>query len=161
MSMNEPEPTKEPEVMDSGVHVRDSERDIASTPQIALTVLAIVGILGVVFWGLNHQRTEVAGSEATQATTAAAANGDTSGTQPTPQNQTERQQQQKEANQQQGKSAPQSNAPETTGQAVGGPTAPPAPDNNAQPENQRPSGGVNGNAEPPSNQQMQPRGAGK
>lgn len=160
MSMQEPErDNKEPEILDSGVHVRDSERGTASTGQIALTACAIIAILALFFWGVNNQRTEIAGSESTQATPSAAANGDTSGTQPIPQSQAAQQQQQKEADQQQGKAAPRSNAAETTGQAVNRPAAPPAP-NNAQPTNQQPAG-ASENAQPPSNEQVQPRGAGK
>ncbi|WP_162826757.1 hypothetical protein [Pseudolabrys taiwanensis] len=161
MTMQDPERGQaEPEIIDSGVHVRDSERGKASTGQIALTACAIIAILAVFFWGVSNQRTEIAGSESTQATTAPAANGDTSGTQaPAQQSQAAQQQSQKEANQQQGKAAPRSNVPETTGQAVNRPAAAPAP-GNAQPTDQRPAG-TSENAQPPGNQPVQPHGAGK
>ena len=159
--MQEPERTTEPEILDSGVHVRDTEHARASGAQIGVTVLAVIAILSLFFWGVNNQRTEIAGSESTQATTAAAANGDTSGTQPQPNSQAQKRQDQKEANQQQGKTAPKSNVPETTGQAVPGPAAPPAP-NNARPKAEQPANpGQNGTPAQNAGAPMQPRGAGK
>jgi hypothetical protein len=154
----------EKEILDSGVHVRDSERSAASVMQITVAAVAIVAILSLFFWGVNHQSEQIAGSEATQATTAAS--GDTGGgTQPLPTSQSEKQDAQKAANQQEGKTAPQSNAPATTGQGGNRPAAPPPPDN-APPANQQPTGGAsqgNSNNVTPAqgNEPAQPRGAGK
>ena len=63
-----PERTNEPEIVDSGVHVRDSERAPASGAQMTLVAALIVAILSVFFYGLNSQRNEVTGpGEASQA----------------------------------------------------------------------------------------------
>jgi hypothetical protein len=63
MAMDEPRKTpNEPEIIDSGVHVRDSETAAASGFQMTMVGILIVAILCVFFYGLNSQRQEVAGS---------------------------------------------------------------------------------------------------
>jgi hypothetical protein len=48
----------EPEIVDSGVHVRDSERGPATGAQMTLVAALVVVILSVFFYGLNSQRNE-------------------------------------------------------------------------------------------------------
>ena len=52
---------REPEIVDSGVHVRDSERAPATGVQMTLVAALIVAILCVFFYGLNSQRNEAEG----------------------------------------------------------------------------------------------------
>ena len=52
---------RDPEIVDSGVHVRDSERAPATGAQMTLVGALIVAILFVFFYGLNSQRNEAAG----------------------------------------------------------------------------------------------------
>ena len=65
------EPLQEPEnvnpdhaVVDSGIHVRDSEAAPANGWQITMVAVLIVAILCVFFYGLTSQRQEVAGPSA-------------------------------------------------------------------------------------------------
>jgi hypothetical protein len=51
----------DPEIIDSGVHVRDSETAPATGLQMTLVAALIVAILCVFFYGLNSQRQEVTG----------------------------------------------------------------------------------------------------
>jgi cytoskeletal protein RodZ len=51
----------EPEIIDSGVHVRDSETAPATGLQMTLVAALIVAILSVFFYGLNSQRNETTG----------------------------------------------------------------------------------------------------
>ncbi|MGN6573800.1 MAG: hypothetical protein ACTHLO_20525 [Pseudolabrys sp.] len=53
-----PEKNPEPEIVDSGVHVRDSERAPATGAQMTLVGALIAVILFVFFYGLNSQRNE-------------------------------------------------------------------------------------------------------
>lgn len=54
-------------VLDSGVHVRDSERAPASAWQIGMAAVLVIAILCVFFYGLTSQRQQVAGSTAPSA----------------------------------------------------------------------------------------------
>jgi len=54
----------EPEILDSGVHVRDSERAPATGAQTTLVAILVVAILSVFFYGLNSQRNETTGPAA-------------------------------------------------------------------------------------------------
>jgi len=54
----------EPEIVDSGVRVRDSERSPATGVQTTLVAALIVAILSVFFYGLNSQRNETTGPAA-------------------------------------------------------------------------------------------------
>jgi hypothetical protein len=51
----------DPQIVDSGVHVRDSESAPATGLQMTLVGALIVAILCVFFYGLNSQRQEVTG----------------------------------------------------------------------------------------------------
>jgi hypothetical protein len=59
----EPEHPDHP-ILDSGVHVRDTETGPASSWQITMVAVLIVAILCVFFYGLNSQRQEEAGASA-------------------------------------------------------------------------------------------------
>lgn len=54
----------EPEIVDSGIHVRDSERAPATGVHTTLVAALIVAILCVFFYGLNSQRNETTGPAA-------------------------------------------------------------------------------------------------
>lgn len=153
--VRKPIPEADPVIVDSGVHVRDSEHARASGIQIGLTFLAVIAILSIFFYGLNNQRTEIAGSETTQTTTAAAASGDTGGTQPQPASQAAKQNAAQQADQQQGKTAGPGNVPATTtGQGANRPAAPPPPTNAQSTPQQPTNAGQSGSP-------AQPRGAGQ
>ena len=66
MTIQTPDRTRpiEPEIVDSGVHVRDSERAPATGAQMTLVAALIVAILCVFFYGLNSQRNETTGPTA-------------------------------------------------------------------------------------------------
>jgi hypothetical protein len=69
MTLREPENTDvDRPTLDSGVHVRDSERAPASSWQILMVTILVVAILCVFFYGLTSQRVEVAGSTPPPAT---------------------------------------------------------------------------------------------
>ena len=59
-----PQRPVEPKIVDSGVHVRDSERAPATGAQMTLVAAVIVAILTVFFYGLNSQRNEATGPTA-------------------------------------------------------------------------------------------------
>ena len=52
---------REPEIVDSGVHMRDSERAPATGVQMTLVSALIVAILCVFFYGISSQRNESPG----------------------------------------------------------------------------------------------------
>ena len=52
---------REPEIVDSGVHVRDSEHAPATGVQMTLVAALIVAILCVFFYGISSQRNESPG----------------------------------------------------------------------------------------------------
>jgi hypothetical protein len=61
MSFEDPARPDRP-IIDSGVHVRDSERAPASAWQIGMAAVLVIAILCVFFYGLTSQRQEVAGN---------------------------------------------------------------------------------------------------
>jgi hypothetical protein len=61
MSFEDPATPDRP-VLDSGVHLRDSERAPASAWQIGMAAVLIIAILCVFFYGLTNQRQQVAGN---------------------------------------------------------------------------------------------------
>ncbi len=61
MSFEDPATPDRP-MLDSGVHVRDSERAPATAWQIGMAAVLIIAILCVFFYGLTSQRQQVAGS---------------------------------------------------------------------------------------------------
>lgn len=73
MSFEDPATPDRP-TLDSGVHVRDTERAPASAWQIGMAAVLVIAILCVFFYGLTSQRQVVAGNTA-QHTTVAAPNG--------------------------------------------------------------------------------------
>ena len=66
MSFEDPA-TRDRPVLDSGVHVHDSERAPATAWQIGMVAVLLIAILSVFFYGLTSQRQEVAGSTAPSA----------------------------------------------------------------------------------------------
>ena len=66
MTFHEPENSTDIDrpIVDSGVHVRDTEHAPASSTQITLVAVLVVAILCVFFYGLTSQRQEVAGASA-------------------------------------------------------------------------------------------------
>lgn len=66
MSFEDPA-TRDRPVLDSGVHVHDSERAPATAWQIGMVAVLVIAILCVFFYGLTSQRQEVAGSTAPSA----------------------------------------------------------------------------------------------
>jgi hypothetical protein len=62
MALPQPENTEiDHATLDSGVHIRDTERSPATGGQIAVAGLLVAIILVVFFYGLTSQRVEVAG----------------------------------------------------------------------------------------------------
>jgi hypothetical protein len=61
--MREPETTRttEPAIEDSGVLVRDTEREPAGLGRLAITALLVIAILCIFFYGVTQQRNEVSG----------------------------------------------------------------------------------------------------
>jgi hypothetical protein len=74
MSLPDPENTRidHPRV-DSGVHIRDSERAPATPWQMFVVGLLVIALLCVFFYGLTEQRTEVAGTPQENSSVAAPA----------------------------------------------------------------------------------------
>jgi hypothetical protein len=66
MSFEDPTTPDRP-TLDSGVHVRDTERAPATAWQIAMAAVLVIAILCVFFYGLTNQRQQVAGSTAPSA----------------------------------------------------------------------------------------------
>jgi hypothetical protein len=67
MAVEQPE-RSEREIVDSGVHISDTERSGMSAWQVLMAAALIVAILCVFFYGLTNQRVEVAGSTPPPAT---------------------------------------------------------------------------------------------
>ena len=63
MSFEDPA-TQDRPVIDSGVHIRDSERAPASAMQIGMAAVLVIAILSVFFYGVTTQREPVAGATA-------------------------------------------------------------------------------------------------
>ena len=66
MSFEDPATPDRP-VIDSGVHVRDTERAPATAWQIGMAAVLVIAILCVFFYGVTSQRQQVAGSSAPSA----------------------------------------------------------------------------------------------